>query len=140
MLEMAAQGKFDEINDILMPLFLHKDWQGSPQMTARLRAMADDIGIDGFIRQTEAGLRGGDFTSFLPQIECPTLIICGADDIILPLRYSRDILRGVPNGKLVVIEGSAHLTTMERPETVTEVMRQWLTGEMAMDGKELTVK
>lgn len=140
MLEMAGQGKFDDIKDILMPLFLHKDWQGSPQMTARVRAMADDIGIDAFIRQTKAGLGGGDFTAFLPQIDCPTLIICGADDIILPLKYSRDILTGVPNGKLVVIEGSAHLTTMERPETVTEVMRQWLTDELAMDGKELIVQ
>ena len=109
-------------------------------MTARVRAMADDIGIDAFIRQTEAGLGGGDFTAFLPQIDCPTLIICGADDIILPLKCSRDILTGVPNGKLVVIEGSAHLTTMERPETVTEVMRQWLTNELAMDGKELTLQ
>ena len=69
-----------------------------------------------------------------------SIIDSGADDIILPLKCSREILKGVANGKLVVIEGSAHLTTMERPETVTEVMRQWLTNELAMDGKELIVQ
>ena len=75
----------------------------------------------------------------LQKIDCPTLVLCGEEDRLLPIELSREISRGIRQSKLVTLKGAAHLLPMERPDTVSELMQQWLTGTLPMDGTELTI-
>ena len=108
-------------------------------MTSLVNTMADTVGLDRFIHQLKSLIEGGDLRGELKNIDCPTLILCGDEDKLLPVGLSREISKGVRNSKLVTIKGAAHLLPLERPETVSELMRQWLTGTIPMDGKELTI-
>ena len=64
----------------------------------------------------------------LPQIEVPSLVIVGDEDVSLPPPCSREIASALPNSSLVVIPKSGHLTALEQPEAVTEAMMNFLDG------------
>ena len=59
-------------------------------------------------------------------IECPTLVLCGREDVITPVEVHQEMVDLIPDGKLEVIEESGHLSTLEQPERVSEVLKTWL--------------
>ena len=139
MLELAGQGDFDQIKHQMTQEFLTEDNLKSSTMINLVNAMADSVGLDRFSYQLKALIEGGDLRGDLKDIDCPTLILCGDEDRLLPVELSREISISIRRSKLVTVKGAAHLLPLERPETVNELMRQWLTGEIPMDGKDLTL-
>jgi pimeloyl-ACP methyl ester carboxylesterase len=51
----------------------------------------------------------------LTEIDCPTLIVWGEADSLLPLRHAREYARRIRTSELHVIPGSGHLPMLERP-------------------------
>ncbi len=76
--------------------------------------------------QTLAGLMRRDQTDILPTISCPTLVCAGWEDKLRPVSIHREMAALVPESRLAVIEGSAHMIAMERPDALTAEMRSWL--------------
>ena len=56
----------------------------------------------------------------------PTLIIVGRQDELTPLDLAAEAAEGIPNARLAIIEECGHLSTLERPQAVTALMRDWL--------------
>ena len=139
LLELAENGSLDEIKDQMIKVFLNADNQKSTHLRGQVEAMAENVGIDRLTLQLKALVQGGDLRGELENVDCPTLILCGNADRLLPIDLSREIASGIRQSKLVTIKDAAHLLPLERPDTVSELMRQWLTGELPMDGIELTV-
>jgi len=137
--EMAEQGNFQGVKQAMLPLFLNADNQRSMSMNAVVDTMAEVVGVDRFLQQLSALMEGGDLRGDLRQIMCPTLVMCGAEDRLLPVELSREVAQGIRKSKLVVVNGAAHLLPLERPETVAELMRHWLMGDLHMDRKEMTL-
>jgi len=52
--------------------------------------------------------------------------MCGRQDALTPLDHSEEMAAGIPGARLAVIEDCGHLSTMERPQAATALMRQWL--------------
>src|SRR5262249_48682323 len=52
----------------------------------------------------------GDFdtTSRLGEIGCPTLVLVGKEDVLLPVPFSEQLARGIPGAELVVMEKTGH--------------------------------
>jgi pimeloyl-ACP methyl ester carboxylesterase len=64
----------------------------------------------------------------LAGVRCPTLFMCGRQDSWSPLARHEKMHAMVPGSRLVVIEDSGHMTTMEQPQAVTLALREWLHG------------
>jgi pimeloyl-ACP methyl ester carboxylesterase len=62
----------------------------------------------------------------LSEVRCPSLVIVGEEDASLPPHLSREISDALPNASLVVIPKVGHLSALEEPEAVTEVMLGFL--------------
>ena len=62
----------------------------------------------------------------LGDIRCPTLVLCGRQDALTPVDMHREMASLIRGAKLVIIEDSGHLTTMEQPQATTAVLRYWL--------------
>ena len=54
-----------------------------------------------------------DITDRLGQIECPTCVIVGEQDIVTPVHYSRTIAEAIPKAELHVLSGAGHSTIWE---------------------------
>jgi pimeloyl-ACP methyl ester carboxylesterase len=66
----------------------------------------------------------GDFdtTSRLGEIGCPTLVLAGREDVLLPLPFSEQLARGIPGAELVVLEKAGHGLLVEAPQGVAQAM------------------
>ena len=94
----------------------------------RIVEMFDRKSPEIFVKQIKALLERPDATAVLGGIGCPTLVLCGREDAWSTLSTHREIAALVPKSKFVAIQDCGHMSTMERPEEVTEAMTEWLCG------------
>ena len=70
-----------------------------------------------------------DVRDRLAEIEAPVLAVAGAADVATPTERLREIAEGVKDGRLVELEGVAHLAPAEVPDVVARLIRQHVLGE-----------
>lgn len=63
----------------------------------------------------------------LTELHCPTLILCGADDGMVPPENSRQLATGIPGAQLTLIPQCGHLPMLEQPETVARLVADFIT-------------
>jgi pimeloyl-ACP methyl ester carboxylesterase len=88
--------------------------------------MMDDTGPETFIRQQKAIMSRPDSRPSLGAINCPTLVLVGNEDALTPVSVALTIADGIAGSKLDVVQDCGHLSTMERPDAVTEALRAWI--------------
>jgi pimeloyl-ACP methyl ester carboxylesterase len=130
LIKLAQTGKFKGVTPRLLPLLIHADRLDDRALTGTVMAMAERVGQAAFVRQQRAILRRPDGRPALPKIACPTLVLCGRNDVLTPLAYSEEIAAAVPDARLVVVEASGHLPALEQPEAVNQALEQWLAPEL----------
>ncbi len=126
MLEQVKLGRFKGVTQRMLPLFLHPRRLEDQAMTGAIMDMAGRVGRDAYVRQQTAIMNRADSRPSLSAIECPTLVVCGRQDALTPVAMSEEIARGIPGATLEVVEDCGHMSTMERPDRVTDLMRRWL--------------
>jgi 2-hydroxy-6-oxonona-2,4-dienedioate hydrolase len=67
----------------------------------------------------------------LPLIDQPTTIVRGSNDGFTGDEWVRDIVRMLPNGRLVVVPGEAHAVHYTRPRLVARIVREAVADEQA---------
>lgn len=127
LIELAEKGEFKGVTPRLLPLFVHRDRLNDKALTGAVTSMAERVGKDAFLRQQKAIIGRVDSRASLANIRCPTLVLCGREDVLTPPILAEEIAAGIPGARLDLIDQCGHLSTMERPEAVTAELRQWLT-------------
>ncbi|MET0420061.1 MAG: alpha/beta fold hydrolase, partial [Actinoplanes sp.] len=74
-----------------------------------------------------------DVRSRLREITAPVLAVAGAHDQPTPPAALARIAEGVRNGRLVVLDGVAHLAPAEQPETVAALLDEHFGGPVTLD-------
>lgn len=123
---MAQSGRFDEIPDLSIPRFLHRNRQNDTAMTTLVRQMAQDTGPHAFVRQMHAIMSRPDSRPLLRNIRCPTLVLVGDGDLATPPELNKEIADGIAGARLVIVPDCGHLSTIERPEPVNAALAAWL--------------
>jgi len=98
----------------------------SKQNMALMNDMALSAGLDGFEAQIHALLDRPEVETLLPQIEVPTLVGVGSDDVWSPPEQHKYIADAIPNSELIEIEGSGHMLPVEASAEFTEIVRKWI--------------
>jgi pimeloyl-ACP methyl ester carboxylesterase len=106
-------------------------WSFSPQTPENLKAL-----VAKRLEQTRPSVLHSDFlacdaydeTSRITQITQPTLVICGSEDRMTPVRNSYFLADSLPNAQLQIIEGAGHLVMIERPAEVAGALARFLAG------------
>ncbi len=62
------------------------------------------------------------------HIHTPTLVVCGQEDVATPVKFSRYLAEDLPNARLVVVEGAAHMVPLEQPEILNNAIMEFLAG------------
>lgn len=58
----------------------------------------------------------------LGGIGVPTLVVAGAEDEVTPPAEARALVAGIPDARLAIVPGASHLTPVEQPGAVTELL------------------
>lgn len=99
----------------------------------RQRRPADVRGYANMFRQTLSdgyigtccALRDGDLRDAVKNVRCPTLVLCGAEDVATPPELGRELAGLIPGAQFSLIEGAAHLPCVEQPARMEKVMLQF---------------
>jgi pimeloyl-ACP methyl ester carboxylesterase len=67
-----------------------------------------------------------DIMERVNQIAVPTLVICGAEDDMTPVKYSQYLANKIVGARLVVIEGGSHHCFLEKPVEVNRAIEDFL--------------
>jgi pimeloyl-ACP methyl ester carboxylesterase len=67
-----------------------------------------------------------DVLDRLGEIKVPTQVICGVDDMLTPLKYSRFLVEAIPEANLVAIDDAGHMVMLERPGDVARVVKEFM--------------
>ena len=107
------------------PGFLDREPERGSALLHALQAVDDA----GYCQVCEV-LSGFDVRDRLAEIGVPVLAVAGAKDVATPTERLREIADGVKDGKLVELNGVAHLAPAEAPEIVARLIRHHVLGEV----------
>lgn len=106
----------------LMPLYMHRyNADVAEQYVTNVRWDAAASARYGQL------LRDYNLEPRLGEIQIPTLIIVGRDDVVTPPAQAQRLQRGIPHSELVIFEQSGHLPYLEEPDLFVQTVREWLT-------------
>jgi len=63
----------------------------------------------------------------LHKIKVPTLILCGEQDLLTPVKYSKYLHEGIFNSSLTIIPEAGHMVMSEQPELLNRAIETFLT-------------
>jgi pimeloyl-ACP methyl ester carboxylesterase len=120
-------GRFVGVTTRLLPQLIHPSRVESETGDA-VRAMAERVGGEAFLRQQRAILTRPDSRPTLVGITVPTIVAVGDGDLLTPPAASQAIHEGIAGSTLHVFENCGHLPAMEMPEETSALLRGWLQG------------
>lgn len=126
LLSQAQHGRFKGVTPKMLPRLINEKHLKNDEITRRITQMATRIGREAFIRHQSAILGRPDSRAVLGEIQCPALVICGAEDSWTPLECSEEIAAEIPRARLEVIPDSGHLPPLEQPDRVSELLAEWI--------------
>jgi pimeloyl-ACP methyl ester carboxylesterase len=62
------------------------------------------------------------------KIRLPSLIACGKEDRLTPLKYSQFLNQKLPGSRMELIDGAGHLVMLENPRALTQAILNFLGG------------
>ncbi len=114
----------------MLPWFLSRGFlSDTPKREAAaqaLRAMAARTPLATLRRHARAfgawlGTRSGD----LSRLSMPTLVIAGAEDVLVPAFHAERVASAIPGARLEVLEGAGHAVTIERADRVNALVEEF---------------
>ncbi len=125
LLEISKQKGMRVMGEQWAPGMVHPQFHHSPVFDAILDMLERKTPTI-FAAQINALLNRPDMESVLRQIDCPTLLLCGEDDLWSPVSVHQEMKALINNATLSVIPKCAHMSIMEQPESVANAISKWL--------------
>jgi pimeloyl-ACP methyl ester carboxylesterase len=125
-IRLADEGHFELVLGMQIARFLPAYRLPDKTLVDAVMAMCGEIGVEIYKRQEALAAIRVDRRPDLPQIKCPTIVVCGRDDAALPLFLSEELAAAIKGSELIVIEQCGHLVTMEKPAETSAILKRWL--------------
>ncbi len=122
----VAAGGLAEVADAQFMRLVHPLRREDASLRDINRLMSQEVGAEGFTRQQTAIVGRVDSRPMLGDIRCPTLVLVGEADTLTPPERAVEMASGIAGARLVTVPDCGHLSTLERPEAVTQALLEWL--------------
>jgi pimeloyl-ACP methyl ester carboxylesterase len=67
-----------------------------------------------------------DVTDQLDKIKIPVLVTCGAEDKMMPPKFSEFLQDNLPNALLYFVENSGHMVQLEQPDIIARLLKNFM--------------
>jgi 3-oxoadipate enol-lactonase len=123
---VRAHGSPEPVADGVLGRWFTPAWaQANLETVAGFRRMLVATPTEGYAGCCEA-IAELDLRSALPRIAAPTLLIAGTEDRATPPAHAEAIAAAVPSARLELLDGAAHLASVQCPEPVTRLIDEHL--------------
>lgn len=129
MQELAAAEGAGAVADQMMPGMVGKTTRAErPRAVSFLDEMLRRASVRAIHDALDAMRTRPDSTPTLPSIHVPTLIVCGDEDTLTPVKESEAMHAAIPDSQLAVIPGAGHASCVESPTAFNAVLAGFLTA------------
>lgn len=128
LLEQARAEGIRAMAQVWLRGMVHPSRLDDTQLIEAIVTMFERRSVAEFAAQIQALLQRPDTSRLLPQIVCPTLLLCGEQDQWSPPRQHEEMQQLIPGSRLVVVPQAGHMLPMEQPRAVNSALLQWLDG------------
>jgi 3-oxoadipate enol-lactonase len=101
------------VADAFTPKLLREE--ADPALAKQVKALIRGGTPEGVAAAQRGMARRKDSLPTLPLISCPTLVVCGDEDLLTPPAESQRIASLVKGARLQLIPAAAHLSNLENP-------------------------
>ena len=112
LINMCEKGEFKGVTRRLLPRWIHPSRVDDKALTETVMTMTARVGRDAFIREQTAIMGRPDSRPGLSRIRCPTLVLCGHEDLATPVEVHREMAAAIPNARLVIVPACGHLSPL----------------------------
>ena len=123
---LFEQGRVAEVIEPNVAFAFHPDQASEPALVAAYVEFVLRAGAQQLIRQNRAVMARPDARLHLPQVGCPTLVMCGDSDQLTAPENSLEIASLIPGAQFVSVPNCGHMLTMEQPGIVNARLIEWL--------------
>lgn len=95
-------------------------------VAARVRGTIMATPVAGLVGALGAMRDRPDSTGLLADLTLPTLVIVGEDDSITPPTDARRLAEAIPNARLAIVSGAAHLPPIEQPRATARLVADFM--------------
>lgn len=125
---VRASGMSAVVDTVVTRWFTADFAASHPDVVQRCRAMLLSVPQEGYAGCCEA-IADMDLRSDLPCITAPTLVLAGSEDPATPVGHAETIASLVPGARLEVLDGAAHLATVQEPDQATQLLLEHIGGD-----------
>lgn len=108
----------------------------TPAQIDRLHGSLAALRVEPY-KQALRAITTTNFTTVLPRVVVPTLVITSADDRVVPPPAARALADAIPAAEFVLIPRAGHLSNIEQPDVFNTVLTAFL-DRYAQRASELT--
>lgn len=126
LLEAAEQKGLQAVADAWIQPMLHPQHLADKALLADITAMILRNTVADFKGQVQALLERKDRASLLQTIGQKVWLLVGDQDGWSPVSQHQEMAALLPHPELHIIEESGHMSTMEQPDAVNELLLEWL--------------
>jgi pimeloyl-ACP methyl ester carboxylesterase len=125
-IEMTRAGGFDDLVLGAFPALVDESNREDAAIAAFWSRMAHEVGADAFCAQQRAATGREDARPTLATITCPTAVVHGAGDRLIPVENGHELVAAIPGAVGTIIDGAGHMALQEQPAAVASALRDLL--------------
>lgn len=126
MIDLARQQGMRAMAEQWAPSLIDKDHPEKAGLISQVADMIAGQSLDTLRAHITAGEHRQDSASTLRVLTCPVLLIAGAADTLRPAYVMAQMKDLITDCQFESIAVCGHMPMMEQPETVSQLMQQWL--------------
>lgn len=129
MLDVPAEyDQAERIRYKMTPAFSDEFWSSNPDVVDRIvdQRLQTDPSDQAYKWQAAAAV-AFDVSTRLTEIDCPTLVLHGTDDMVVPFENGRMLADRVDDARFEPVEDGSHLFFIEQADVVTDHLTEFLT-------------
>lgn len=117
----------DAIAEAMLPGIIGKTTRDSrPQVVAYLDAMMRRNSVGALHDALDAMRTRPDSTPTMATITVPTLVICGEEDTLTPVKEAEAMTAGIPDSQLAIIPSAGHMSPVEHPAAFNALLSSFI--------------
>jgi pimeloyl-ACP methyl ester carboxylesterase len=124
---LVAEGGPAAVADDMLPKLLgettHRE---KPEVVSRVRTLIEANSREAIHGAIGAMLTRPDSRPLLATVSCPTLILAGEEDTLIPTAASEEMHRAIHGSSLVMLPRCGHLASLEQPEPFNRALGRFL--------------
>ncbi len=126
LIQQSKTGRFIGVSNKMLDLMLGEKSRENEELRSLIVHMAFENGREVYTRQQTAIINRKPRLATLKGVKIPILCVAGQQDTVTPPIYLKEIVDATENSTYVEIEKCGHLSPLEFPSQVTNILKEWL--------------